>query len=224
MEPATRALASPCRTASIKRYGLSAGRGRASGAEEHGCSRRRNERGSDLGRCVRREDGGVQGVYVVGLDCKTPAWKGGSRGLPESQCATGCCGLGIPTWVRRWRPRPRRRLWRRRSSSVIPPQIPYGSSVARAWSRHSDSAGQSRQMDCALVWRCCRADSRSPSGAKNIEASASRHAAVAAQIGWWVKDSTWEWGEDGVSLTGTPSDLEYEGAVPTRCNRRSRGA
>jgi hypothetical protein len=42
------------------------------------------------------------------------------------------CGFGIPKCAVRCRPRSRRRLGRRRSSSVIPPQIPKGSLFARA--------------------------------------------------------------------------------------------
>src|SRR3954452_16760691 len=63
-----------------------------------------------------------------------------------------------------------------RSSSVRPPQTPYGSRTASACSRHCVITGQEPQMAFAAESRLRRAGPRSPSGWKNRVGSASRHA------------------------------------------------
>src|ERR687893_2560313 len=63
-----------------------------------------------------------------------------------------------------------------RSSSLRPPQTPYGSRTRSDCSRHSTMTGQLWQMAFAASARRRRVEPRSPSGWKNSVSSESRHA------------------------------------------------
>jgi len=62
-----------------------------------------------------------------------------------------------------------------RSSSDMPPQIPYGSCTASAWVRHAAITGHAAQIALAAFSRLRRRGPRSPSGWKNISESIERH-------------------------------------------------
>lgn len=74
-------------------------------------------------------------------------------------------------------------LWREareiisiRSSSVNPPQIPYGSCAARAWALHAANTGQVAQTALAAFSLALRLGPLSPSGWKNISVGSERQA------------------------------------------------
>ncbi|SEB33588.1 hypothetical protein SAMN04490239_0766 [Rhodococcus koreensis] len=106
---------------------------------------------------------------------------------------------------------PRRRACRLRSVSVIPPQVPYGSPVARAWSRHAASTGQLWQICWARISRRARAWPRSVSGEKNTDESSPRHAARSCHptpaVGVWYA------GSGAVPAGDTADSLSVSGPV-----------
>src|SRR5881227_1118948 len=71
----------------------------------------------------------------------------------------------------------------RRSASVRPPQMPWGSRMPSAYSRHSACTGHSRQIDFALASRWSRSSLRSGVvGGKNSADSGPRQAARSCQV------------------------------------------